>query len=65
LDHTTKVIEIEGLETRLTELERAAGSRSSTVTISSRNINRRLERLEAYLALPSDEPALITHLICV
>jgi hypothetical protein len=27
-----------------------------------RNLARRLERLEAYLAPPSDEPALIIHL---
>jgi hypothetical protein len=30
--------------------------------MSTRNIARRLERLEAYLAPPSDEPALIIHL---
>ena len=28
----------------------------------TRNITRRLERLEAYLAPPSDEPALVIHL---
>ncbi len=28
----------------------------------TRNLVRRLERLEAYLAPPSDEPALIIHL---
>jgi hypothetical protein len=31
----------------------------------TRNLVRRLERLEAYLAPPSDEPALIIHLTCV
>jgi len=30
-----------------------------------RTLERRLERLEAYLAPPSDEPALIIHLACV
>jgi len=28
----------------------------------TRNLTRRLERLEAYLAPPSDDPALIIHL---
>jgi hypothetical protein len=32
---------------------------------ASRNITRRLERLEAYLAPPSDEPAMVIHLTCV
>jgi hypothetical protein len=31
----------------------------------TRNLVRRLERLEAYLAPPSDEPALVIHLTCV
>ena len=31
----------------------------------TRSLARRLERLEAYLAPPSDEPALIIHLTCV
>jgi hypothetical protein len=31
----------------------------------TRNLIRRLELLEAYLAPPSDEPALIIHLTCV
>jgi hypothetical protein len=30
-----------------------------------RNLVRRLERLETYLAPPSDEPALVIHLTCV
>jgi hypothetical protein len=33
--------------------------------MTTRNITRRLERLEAYLAPPDDEPALIIHLTCV
>ena len=31
----------------------------------TRNLVSRLERLEAYVAPPSDEPALIIHLTCV
>jgi hypothetical protein len=31
----------------------------------TRNFVRRLERLEAYLAPPSDEPALVIHMTCV
>jgi hypothetical protein len=31
----------------------------------TRNLTRRLERLEAYLAPPSDEPALVIHLTCI
>jgi hypothetical protein len=31
----------------------------------TRSLARRLERLEAYLVPPSDEPALIIHLTCV
>ena len=31
-------------------------------TAITRTLVRRLERLEAYLALPSDEPALVIHL---
>ena len=30
----------------------------------TRNLVRRLERLEAYLAPPDDEPALVIHLTC-
>ena len=30
--------------------------------MSGRNVTRRLERLEAYLAPPDDEPALVFHL---
>jgi len=31
----------------------------------TRSLARRLERLEAYLAPASDEPALVIHLTCV
>jgi len=31
----------------------------------ARNLTRRLERLEAYLAPPDDEPALVIHMTCV
>jgi len=31
----------------------------------TRTLVRRLERLEAYLAPPDDEPALVIHLTCV
>jgi len=30
-----------------------------------RNLTRRLELLEAYLAPPSDEPAMVIHMTCV
>jgi hypothetical protein len=33
--------------------------------MTTRNITRRLERLEAYLAPPSDEPAMVIHMTCV
>ena len=33
--------------------------------MSNRTLARRLERLEEYLAPPSDEPALVIHLTCV
>lgn len=33
--------------------------------MSCRNITRRLERLEAYLAPPSDEPAMVIRMTCV
>jgi hypothetical protein len=31
----------------------------------TRNLVRRLERLEAYLAPPSEEPAMVIHMTCV
>ena len=31
----------------------------------TRNLVRRLERLEAYLAPPSDEPVMVIHMTCV
>ena len=31
----------------------------------TRNLVSRLERLEAYLAPPSDEPAMVIHMTCV
>jgi hypothetical protein len=31
----------------------------------TRSLARRLERLEAYLAPPSDEPAMVIHMTCV
>jgi len=33
--------------------------------MSTRNIIRRLERLEAELTPPDDEPALVIHMTCV
>jgi hypothetical protein len=33
--------------------------------MTTRTLVRRLERLETYLAPPSDEPALVIHLTCV
>ena len=31
----------------------------------TRTLSRRLERLEAYLAPPSDEPVMVIHMTCV
>ena len=31
----------------------------------TRSLTRRLERLEAYLAPPSDEPVMVIHMTCV
>jgi hypothetical protein len=33
--------------------------------MSTRSITRRLEQLEAYVAPPSDEPAMVIHMSCV
>ena len=33
--------------------------------MTTRTLVRRLERLEAYLAPPSDEPAMVIHMTCV